>query len=88
MSGYPPNQSPMAAPSPAGRGYGGYGQQPPPMQPQGYGQMPPSAGGYRPDQMQSAYGAPQSAGGYHGQPQSAGGYQPAGQNGQYGGYQP
>ena len=55
------------------------------MPPQGYGQMqggggsmPSSAGGFgRNDQMQSNYGAPQSAGGY-----SAGG-----QGGGYSGYQ-
>ena len=70
MSGYP-SQSPMAGPSPGGRGYGGYGGGPA-MPPQGYGQMqsasanmPGSAGGYgRSDQMQPTYGAPQSAGGY------------------------
>ena len=66
MSGYPPNQSPMGGPSPAGRGYGNYG---PPnsagMPPQGYGSMPSSAGGFnRNDHMQGGYGTPQSAGGY------------------------
>lgn len=83
MSGYPA-QSPMAGPSPGGRGYGGYGGGPG-MPPQGYGQMqggagsmPGSAGGYgRNDQMPPNYGAPQSAGGY-----SAGG-----QGGGYPGFQ-
>lgn len=69
MSAYPPNQPLMAAPSPGGRGYAGYGAHGG-MPPQGYGQMPPpsapnSAGGYgRNDQMQGGYGTPQSAGGY------------------------
>lgn len=83
MSGFP-SQSPMAGPSPGGRGYSGYGSGPG-MPPQGYGQMqggggsmPSSAGGFgRNDQMQSNYGAPQSAGSY-----SAGG-----QGGGYSGYQ-
>ena len=85
MSGYPNQQSPMGAPSPAGRGYQGYGGQGGPgMAPQ-YSQMPSaagavpgSAGGYgRPDQMQGGYGGPPSAGGYP----------PNGQAGNYGGYQ-
>ena len=83
ISGYP-GQSPMAGPSPGGRGYGGYGVGPA-MPAQGYGQMqhgggsmPTSAGGYgRPDQMQPTYGAPQNAGGYPG----------GAQGGNYGGYQ-
>ena len=86
MSGYPNQQSPMGAPSPAGRGYQGYGGQGGPgMAPQGYGQMPPSAGGVpgsaggygRADHMQGGYGGPPSAGGYP----------PNGQTGHYGGYQ-
>ncbi|MCJ1274937.1 hypothetical protein MMC21_002736 [Puttea exsequens] len=84
MSGYPPQQSPMGGPSPAGRPYQGYGQGGPGLPPQGYGQMPNSAGvpgsagGYgRPDQMQGPYGGPLSAGGYP----------PNGQGGNYGGYQ-
>lgn len=85
MSGYPSQQSPMGAPSPAGRGYQGYGAQgAPTMAPQGYppmpnsaGAVPGSAGGYgRPDQMQG-----------YGGPPSAGGYAPNGQAGSYGGYQ-
>lgn len=87
MPGYPnPNQpSPIGGPSPAGRGYQGYGAQGgPPMAPQGYAQiphsaggMPVSAGGYgRPDHMQGGYGGPPpSAGGYSAQPGNYGGYQ-------------
>ena len=80
MSAYPPGQSPMAGPSPGGRGYGGYGgQAPSAMSAQSYGQMTGSAGGYgRPDQMQGGYGTPQSAGGY----------QSAGHGGNFAGYQP
>ena len=66
----------MGAPSPAGRGYGGFGSQPLSGIPQGYGHLPGSAGGYgRPDQMQSQYGPPQSAGGYQPPSQTAN-YQP------------
>ena len=84
MSGYPTQQSPMGAPSPAGRGYPSYGAQGGhAMAPQGYpqipntpGGVPGSAGGYgRPDQMQGGYA----------NPPSAGGYPPP--NGTYGGYQ-
>ncbi|KAL9104853.1 MAG: hypothetical protein Q9163_000239 [Psora crenata] len=66
MSGYPPNQSPVGGPSPAGRGYGGYGpSNSAGISPQGYGSIPGSAGGFgRSDQIQSGYGAHQNAGGY------------------------
>lgn len=86
MPGYPNQQSPMGAPSPAGRGNWNYtAQGGPGMAHQGYGQMPSngggvpgSAGGYgRGDQMQGGYGGPPSAGGYP----------PNGQAGNYGGYQ-
>ena len=73
MTGFPPNQSPLAGPSPGGRGYGAYGGQGPSAIPtQTYGQVPPgSAGGYgRPDQISGGYGTPQSGGGY--QPSSHG----------------
>lgn len=83
MSNFP-GQSPMAGPSPGGRGYGGFGGGPG-MGPQNYGQMqggggsmPNSAGGYgRNDQMQGGFGTPQSAGGFAG----------SGQNNSFSGYQ-
>ena len=87
MSGYPNQQSPMGAPSPAGRsGNWNYtAQAGPGMAHQGYGQMPSNgggvpggAGGYgRTDQMQGGYGGPPSTGGYP----------PNGQAGNYGSYQ-
>ena len=82
MSGYPNQQSPMGAPSPAGRGNWNHTAQQG-MAPQGYGQsngggVPGSAGGYgRGDHMQGGYGGPPSAAGYA----------PNGQAGNYGGYQ-
>lgn len=77
-----------------GQGYGqmqgGYGA---PQTPGGYQTTPQSAGGYQQGPPQSAggyqQGPAQSVGGYQqGPAQSAGGYQPAGQNGNYGAYQP
>ena len=67
----PPQQSTWGGHGPASRGYQPYGYGAPAMVPQAYCQMPNSAsipgsaGGYgRPEQMQSSYGGPPSAGGY------------------------